>query len=203
MLGSAVPPEAPWRVGPRALLVPVKAFAEAKGRLAPALSPNDRAALARRLASGVVAAAGSLPVAVVCDDQDVAAWARHLGALVIWEPGQGLNRAVEAGVAHLTRAGVQQVVVAAGDLARVSDLSWVADFAGFTIVPDRRHDGTNVIGVPTSSNFSFAYGPGSYRRHLAAARRSGAPVRVVHGSELAWDVDVPEDLVSITDVPRS
>jgi len=83
--------------------VPVKAFTEAKRRLAPALPPHERATLARSMADNVVAAAGALPVAVVCDDKDVAVWARQRGALVIWEPERGLNRAVEAGVTRLAR----------------------------------------------------------------------------------------------------
>ncbi len=56
------------RLGHEAVLVPVKAFGQAKLRLAPALSPPERAALAREMATRVVRSAGRLPVAVVCDD---------------------------------------------------------------------------------------------------------------------------------------
>jgi 2-phospho-L-lactate guanylyltransferase len=176
------------------VLVPVKAFAEAKLRLAPALSPGGRAELARSMAERVLRSTGSLPAAVVCDDREVAAWARDLGALVIWEPGRGLNGAVAAGVALLAGAGVHQVVVAAGDLPLAEDLGWVTGFEGITIVPDRRHDGTNVIGVPTAKPFGFSYGPGSFSRHLAEARSLDVPIRVVYASPLAWDVDLPADL---------
>ena len=86
-------------LGPLAVLLPVKSFADAKLRLAPALDASARRDLARSMASHVVACAGTLPVAVVCDDTEVAAWARDSGALVVWEPERGLNRAVEAGVA--------------------------------------------------------------------------------------------------------
>jgi 2-phospho-L-lactate guanylyltransferase len=58
------------------VLVPVKAFAEAKLRLAPALPPLARAELAKAMATAVLDAARPLPTAVVCDDLDVAAWAR-------------------------------------------------------------------------------------------------------------------------------
>ncbi len=54
-----------------AVLVPVKAFTEAKQRLATVLSAADRIRLARWLADGVVASLGSTPVFVVCDDPDV------------------------------------------------------------------------------------------------------------------------------------
>ena len=180
------------------MLVPVKRFADAKGRLAPALSPSGRAALARSMAERVVHSAGALPVAVVCDDNGVASWARRLGALVVWEPGRGLNAAVDEGVRLLGQAGVRTVIVAAGDLPLAVDLVWITRFAGVTIVPDRRHDGTNVIAVPAGAGFCFSYGPGSFARHLDAARRLGVAVRVVNAPGLAWDVDLPGDLIAVT-----
>jgi 2-phospho-L-lactate guanylyltransferase len=188
------PPPGALNIGPEAVLVPVKAFAEAKRRLAPALPPAERASLARSMAERVVAAAGTLPVAVVCDDNDVAVWARQRGALVIWEPERGLNRAVEAGVSRLGAAGAVRVTVAHSDLPLAADLTWVGRFAGVTLVPDRHHDGTNVACVPTAVGFRFSYGPGSFVRHEHEARRLGLPLRVVDEPLLAWDVDQPADL---------
>jgi 2-phospho-L-lactate guanylyltransferase len=184
-------------LGHDAVLVPVKAFRHAKLRLAPALSDPERAALAKKMAARVIASAAGLPVAVVCDDPEVAGWARHLGALVIWEPGRGLNGAVQEGVARLGAAGAGMVIVAASDLPLATDLRWVAQFPGVTIVPDRRRDGTNVIAVPTDAGFAFSYGPGSFARHLDEATRIRRPIRVVTSSALAWDVDVPDDLVAL------
>ncbi len=97
---------------------PIKAFHEAKGRLDHALTASERADLARSMAAQVVEAAAPLPVAVVCDDNEVADWARVRGALVVWEPGRGLNGAVEAGVEHLRDAGVAHVTVSHADLPR-------------------------------------------------------------------------------------
>ena len=57
------------------VLVPIKSFRNAKVRLAGALPPSERTALAKRMAGRVLAAAGPLPVSVVCDDVDVAAFA--------------------------------------------------------------------------------------------------------------------------------
>jgi 2-phospho-L-lactate guanylyltransferase len=184
-------------LGRVAVLVPVKAFAEAKVRLAAALGPAERAALARSMAAQVVAAARHLPVAVVCDDRGVAEWARARGVLVVWEPGRGLNGAVEAGVDQLARLGVEQVIVAHADLPLATDVTWVARFAGVTLVPDRANDGTNVACVPALAGFRFAYGPGSFARHRAEARRLGLPLRVVREASLGWDVDVPADLRSL------
>jgi len=181
-------------LGPLAVLLPVKAFADAKLRLAPALAPDARRALARSMATHVLGCAGTLPVAVVCDDTEVATWARDHGALVVWEPERGLNRAVEAGVARLASEGARRVIVAHADLFFARSLDWVGAFAGVTLVPDNRDDGTNVVCVPAVCGFTFSYGPGSFSRHGAEAHRLGRPLRVVREPLLGRDVDLPSDL---------
>ena len=62
------------------VLVPVKAFGRAKVRLADVLDGPARAALAREMADRVLTAAAPFPAAVVCDDDEVAAWAEGRGA---------------------------------------------------------------------------------------------------------------------------
>jgi 2-phospho-L-lactate guanylyltransferase len=189
----------PATFGPVAVLVPVKAFAEAKVRLAPALRAPERAALAEAMASRVLTAARGLPVAVVCDDRAVADWARARHALVVWEPGRGLNGAVEAGVTLLSQSGVERVVVAHADLPLAEGLDALADSMGdgVILVPDRREDGTNVVCIPTGAGFRFSYGPGSFARHCAEAHRLGLDVRFVHDDRLAYDVDLPADLAEL------
>lgn len=178
-----------------AVVVPVKAFSVAKQRLAPVLDPLGRAALARRLAAVVVEAARPLPVLVVCDDDEVAAWAGGVGAEVVWSPGRGLDRAVADGVAHAATAGAGRAIVAHADLPLAQDLPALLRVAAdVVLVPDRRRDGTNVAVVPSSARFSFSYGTGSFDRHLAEGRRLGLSVEVREDATLAWDVDVPDDL---------
>ncbi len=197
MAELAVPLGRSLGLGPRAVLVPVKSFAEAKHRLHVALNDVERAALARATADRVLAAARPLPVVVVCDDTDVAGWARSRGALVVWEPGRGLNGAVEAGVERLRSDGVAQVTVAHSDLPRAVDLPLVGEHQGITLVPDRYGNGTNVIALPTDSGFQFSYGPGSFARHRAEAERIGLPARVLDRPDLAWDIDEPADVVPV------
>jgi 2-phospho-L-lactate/phosphoenolpyruvate guanylyltransferase len=181
--------------------VPVKAFGVAKVRLAPALDAAGRAALARSMATRVVAACGEagLPVVVACDDDVVSAWASSMGASVAWTPGLGLNGAVQQAFASVAADGFELVVVAHGDLPHAAGLDRVVDGGDgvVTVVPDRHDDGTNVMVVPASaSSFTFAYGPGSFGRHVAEAERIGLPVRVLRLPELQWDVDTPDDLPS-------
>ena len=131
---------------------------------------------------------------MVCDDDEVASWALDAGAGVLWKPGRGLNGAVSEGVDDLAAAEVDTVVVAHADLPHARTLAGLAQTPGVTLVPDRHDDGTNVAVVPSRAGFTFAYGPGSFARHAAEARRLDLPLRVVHDPRLAWDVDRPEDL---------
>lgn len=181
-----------------AVVVPVKAFHAAKLRLAPALDPAARAALAREMAEKVLAAAAPLPVTVVCEDPDVAAWATAQGVTVEWTPGLGLDGAVQAGVAAVETTDADRVLVAHADLPLARSLADLAPPTTgplpVTLVPDRRSDGTNVIVIPAGCGFRFAYGPGSFARHQDEATRLGLSLRVVRDPRLGWDVDVPGDL---------
>ncbi|MGV3759896.1 MAG: hypothetical protein ACO1PW_10205, partial [Actinomycetota bacterium] len=139
-------------------------------------------------------ASGGLPVVVVCDDEEVRAWAEREGAEALWTPGLGLNGAVEAGVDHLRRRGVERAVIAHADLPFATDLRWVADSELVTLVPDRHRDGTNVACVPTGAGFRFAYGAGRFAAHRAEAARLGLTARLVPDVRLGWDVDLADDL---------
>ncbi|MCU1493099.1 MAG: hypothetical protein JWO62_863 [Acidimicrobiaceae bacterium] len=145
----------------------------------------------------MLAAAGDLPVYVACDDRTVASWAAAHGANVLWTPGLGLSGAVASGVASLAERGFDLAVVSHADLPLVTSLAGIGDEGEVTLAPDRRLDGTNVACVPTSAGFQFAYGPGSFTRHVAEARRLALTVRVVYDWRLASDLDVPDDLVLV------
>jgi 2-phospho-L-lactate guanylyltransferase len=185
------------RLGPQVVLIPVKAFRDAKRRLETTLDDGQRRELVRSMATHVVSACRPLPVAVVCDDEEVAQWAADVGATVMWEPGRGLNAAVRSGVSRLHEAGTLWVTVAHGDLPRASGLGDLEPFDGVTLVPDRRDDGTNVLRLPAATQFRFSYGPGSFRAHLAEARRLGLAVRVLRNPDLAYDVDWPTDVAEL------
>jgi 2-phospho-L-lactate/phosphoenolpyruvate guanylyltransferase len=131
-----------------AVLVPVKRFSAAKGRLRGVLGDSDRARLAEWMASGVLDVVAEIPTFVACDDEHVAAWASRMGAKVIWGAGLGLNGAVDDGVDHIAANGFDHVLVSHADLALPGALLEVAHEGCITLVPDRRHDGTNVMSFP-------------------------------------------------------
>ncbi len=196
-----------------AVLIPIKAFAQAKLRLAGVLSTGERRRLATRMAAEVIRAAGALPVHVVCDDEEVAEWARTQGAEVVWAPGLGLNGAVDHGVAVLAAAGISRVIVSHADLPLAADLTSLLDIRptepdshsidAVTLVPDRRRDGTNVAVVPAAAGFHFSYGQGSFRSHCEEAARLGLRVRVTEPAELTLDIDLPSDLALLPSTWRT
>lgn len=177
-----------------AVLIPVKAFGQAKGRLTPALTPTDRAALAQRMATHVVTAQGTTPVAIACDDEGVAAWARSLNARVIWCPGTDLNGAIDAGYQELGATGHTSIAIAHSDLPRAPALAPLLTWSGVTIVPDRHRAGTNVMVLPPGLDMRFGYGTNSYPHHVTEAVRHRRGLRIVHDQDLGWDVDYPDDL---------
>lgn len=178
-----------------AVVVPIKSFGAAKSRLSGVLSDANRRALAERCAEVVLDACRPLPVFVVCDDPEVASWARGRGARVVSPDQPGLNEAVSTGRSTARRHGFERVLVVHGDLPHAEPLLPLAHEAGdVVIVPDRRSDGTNALLVPSTNDFVFHYGPGSFDAHLAEARRCGLSVRVVSRADLALDVDTIDDL---------
>jgi 2-phospho-L-lactate guanylyltransferase len=181
------------------VVLPIRAFALGKARLAAALDPGDRAVLGRRWADTVADAAGALPVVVVSSDPEVVAWATARGLQVVADPGS-LDGAAADGSAALHAFGCVRAVVAHADLPRARSLAALARDATrpiVALVPCHRDDGTTVLSVPLPLDFEFAYGPGSFRRHVAQARARGLGVRVVRDPDLAFDVDVPDDLLAL------
>jgi 2-phospho-L-lactate/phosphoenolpyruvate guanylyltransferase len=178
-------------------LVPVKALADAKGRLAPFLSAIERRLLALAMFEDVVATLQAVPglerPAVVSPDREVWRRAEAIGCRAVPETGGGgLNAALLAAAEGLR--GRDGVLVVAADLPLASPgaLARVLAAAGpapVVVVPSRDGAGTNVLAWRDAASFRPAFGPGSAARHLAAP---GA-VRLDEPG-LALDVDTAEDL---------
>ena len=179
--------------------LPLKPFAAAKGRLDGLLGPEARSSLARATAERVAAACreASAHTAVVTGDPGVARWAERLGLEVIAElAGGGLNGAAAAAAAEAGRRGLAWCIVHADlPLLTPAGVAAVAGAAGpgrAALAPSR-DGGTNLFAA--ASPLEFAYGPGSFTRHLAAAGHLQVRVVVTVGTSL--DLDTPEDLLLV------
>jgi 2-phospho-L-lactate/phosphoenolpyruvate guanylyltransferase len=180
------------------VVVPLRSFRGGKSRLAPRLDADGRAALARTLADRVAAVAVPLPTVVVSSDPDVVTWAHERQLDVIADPGS-LDGAARAGSEHLAALGLDRVVIAHADLALVTTLAdLVAPGAAATavVVPCRRHDGTPLLSLPAAVavTFPYAYGPGSFARHVAHAQELELTIVVPDDPALRHDIDDADDL---------
>lgn len=193
-------------------VVPMKALAEAKRRLAPAHPPAMRRALAVAMFEDVLAALngahGLDGILVATPDPDIAAMARAGGADVIDEDARaGLNAAVAAAGRHLARDGRRAMLVLPGDVpaTRPEEIDALVaahrDGHDAVIVPAHDGLGTNALLVAPPDAITFAYGAGSFAAHLAVARRAGLSPLVLRLAGIGLDCDTPEDLARFTRLP--
>jgi 2-phospho-L-lactate guanylyltransferase len=181
-------------------LVPVKALAEAKGRLAPAVGPLQRRLLAIAMFEDVVAALQAVPAlavpVVVSPDREVWRRADAMGCRVVEEPaGAGdLNGALTAAAQGLANGSPLLVVAADLPLASAAGLERVlaAARAPVAVVTSADGGGTNVLAWRDPASFAPSFGPDSAARHLAVP---GA-VRVEEPG-LSLDVDTLADLEAV------
>lgn len=188
-------------------LIPVKRFALAKRRLAPQLSPTERAALAKamlRHVLGVLAGCRGLAgILIVTSDPDAMALARAFGAHVLPDAVEsGTNAAVRAGMAALERAGKGGVIVVPGDVPGITraEMDAVVDAlasAPVVLVPATRDGGTNLLAACPPALMAPSFGPSSFARHLETARAAGREPRVLHLPGLGHDIDVNADLAAL------
>jgi len=182
-------------------IIPLKGFDQAKGRLD--LPGSLRSSLAQAVAGHVIAACGDggLKPLVVTGSEGLREWAAARGAGSLVEPpGGGLNAAAERGVTAAQRLEVPWLVVH-GDLPLLdaSDLHpLLAPLShDAVVIAPSRDGGTNLLG--SSGQFPFAYGPGSFHRHLAAA--AGRDLHVVVSPGTALEIDTLPDLRAATLLP--
>ena len=198
------------RVAPRILtgvsdvrcLIPVKRFTLAKRRLAGLLDDDQRVALAQWLAGRVVAAAGTLPVFVACEDEAVAAWADTVGAAGAVDARTRTQRRRRVEQDDDLRQGLRP----SGDRPQRSAAGgrprrrWPSSGRS-RLVPDRRgsgHQRARPARRGARSPSATALGrstPTCPRRWRSpASRPPGLRVEVRRDPRLALDVDTPDDL---------
>lgn len=177
------------------VLIPIRSF-DGMTRLSHRLDPDDRTRLARDLASRTTRTAldADTRVFVVSADASVQRWATASGVDVITErTSQGLDAAATAATEE---AGDDSWLVIHADLPviNVDDIRAAVDAVerGYVLAPS--HDGgTSLIGG-RGPGFPFRYGPGSFRRHLAAI---DGVATILTRPGLALDLDNPWDLSAL------
>ena len=182
------------------LAVPVKPLHLAKSRLSPLLDARERAELTLAMAEDVIVACRvqeGWETLVVSRDSDVAALAASLGARSLRESGRNLTgamREVEAA------AGEDSLAVVLADLPIVSAeaLAVALAPAGQVVAVRASSDGgTNVLVRRPASVIPSRFGTESFAKHAWAARRVRADFQGVDRPELAFDLDLPSDVLRL------
>lgn len=178
-------------------VIPARPSGEGKTRLAGVLGAEERQALARAMLAHVVEAVKTASnVDTICI---IGAGEGH-DVRLLADPGQGLNPALAEAIGQAGAAGASRAVLVHGDLPQLTsrdvELLAAARKGSLAIAPDRHGTGTNALSLPlpAASGFAFAFGPDSFRRHLAEAERLGLPVETIRSPGLAHDIDEPDDL---------
>jgi 2-phospho-L-lactate guanylyltransferase len=182
--------------------VPAKPFVEAKSRLSPTLSVEERSAVARGLLQRTLGVLMEVPgldrVAVVSRDREALLVALELGAEAIVEQGDGLNPALSYAADRAIEAGATRILVLHTDLPMlqkedVEALLEAGETAEVVIAHDRHQAGTNALLSPPGA-IPYAFGQNSFHAHLGLARAAGFEPAIVARPGLAFDVDYPGDL---------
>lgn len=195
-----------------AAVIPVKNFNEAKQRLQPVLSNQERRQLARVMFEdvlGVLTQCRQLEgVYVLTADPDAAQLAAELGAHTLADPLRGgLSGAVAAAAQTLKRQGVDGMMVVPADVPGISMdtvnrlLQAHARPRAVTLVAAARDGGTNALLCSPPDVIPNCFGHNSFRAHCHLATSSGIEPRVLSLPGLHYDIDHSLDLLSFVSSP--
>jgi 2-phospho-L-lactate guanylyltransferase len=186
-------------------VVPVKDTGSAKQRLAPAMAPELRQALAMAMLEDVLAALAEAPGLagrlLVTTDAAASALAARYGFMALSEgAANGHTGAVTAAARRLAADGRAGMLTVPGDIPLVTATEINALIAAhlpapsFTIAPSHDEQGSNAILMSPPDAVPLRFGDDSFFPHLAGARARGIAPTVLHLPGIALDIDNPADL---------
>ena len=199
-------------------IVPVKALAEAKSRLAAVLTPLARRRLVLAMLDDVLAALAATSLVtrtlVVTPDPSVADAARARGAEIIRETGpSNLNAALRYALHHGPCVTGTRCLILPADIPLVTPdeiarlLQPEATGTGAAsprtvIAPSHDGGGTNALVLTDHDLMGPSFGADSFRRHLELAEGLHLDPRVVRLPGLGFDIDTPADLRRLSQIER-
>ena len=186
------------------ILIPVKNLSSAKQRLASMFDQPARTELAQAMLHDVVAAVAAWqrrpPCALVTSDPFATDLAGKFTFEIIPDPANpGETGAIEMATRLCVERGTEYTLVIPADipLIQASELDQIlahAPEAGSVLVPAADGRGTNAAFRRPADLFPLRFGNDSFKPHLAAAKATGKPCKVLQLPGIALDVDIPSDL---------
>jgi 2-phospho-L-lactate guanylyltransferase len=192
----------------KAVLIPVKSFAQSKTRLSPRFSAEARAALAAALCADFFAmiadVTGTDRVFVASRESQALERARGYGWETIAETEQiSESHSVDAasricaaqGVSALLRIPMDLPLATADDIDAL--LSKAEASPSAVLIPSWDGTGTNALLRSPPTLFPSHFGPNSFALHLEEAKAHSAQVKVLRNPRIERDVDEWQDLDAI------
>lgn len=184
-------------------IIPVKPLADGKTRLQDNLSQQARRKLNEKLFDHVlnvtITSVGAERTIVVSQDASVLEKTAKRGAVAVQENSNlGLNGALNLAASHAVDQGADALLILPVDLPLltpddIAALKQKLVDGNIVIAPDEASSGTNALLISPPRILAFAFGTGSFKMHIAAARRAGIEPIVIRRESLAFDVDTPAD----------
>ena len=184
-------------------IVPIKAFASAKKRLASALEDSSRRELVRAMARDVIEAlegvSGLSGILVVTADEEVRGFARDLGVECWDDPADGdLTKSLEAAAEHLASTlSADTMIILPADVPLVSSallFPVLSRHESLTLASDDEGEGTNLLIASPPNLIRFCYDGHGFHVHLQRGQALGIKPHIVSDPRIQLDIDTPRDL---------
>jgi len=184
-------------------LIPVKMLSEAKSRLSPYLTAQQRAELVLDMLHHVIdtlrESEALAAISVVSPDTSVLQQAQRWGAHALQEEVCGHNPALTAAARRELIMGATALLTISADLPllRTSDIQHMIEQSrryAIVLAPSHDGNGTNGLLVRPPLVLPYVFGPGSLHRYLAEARQRHLSSTLYNNTHTSLDIDTIEDL---------
>jgi 2-phospho-L-lactate guanylyltransferase len=185
------------------VIVPVKKLSEAKSRLSPLLSENERKQFCLEMLEDVLTAIrttkGIFKTIVMSKDPQILQVAKNFHIFPFKESRSGLNQAISEAINWCISLNAKTTLILPADIPLVSseDVSKILAFgrtSSMVISPSRWGNGTNALLLNPPRAVPAFYGRDSFQRYIEEASKRGIPFHVYRSPRIAFDVDTTEDL---------
>ncbi|HYX79177.1 MAG TPA: 2-phospho-L-lactate guanylyltransferase [Actinomycetota bacterium] len=187
----------------KVVAIPVKSLERAKSRLSPVLSRLERGALTLAMLEDLLDQTLAIPgwdTWVISPDEVVLEISSRRGARPVAEEKPSLSGAVRQVESLAMEREVSSFAILPGDLPLVSAprlTEALRTLGPVVLAPTRDGSGTSLLLRRPPRAIPSRFGADSFRRHRALAEERGLPVAVVQVSELSFDLDLPDDILTL------
>jgi 2-phospho-L-lactate/phosphoenolpyruvate guanylyltransferase len=194
-----------------ASIVPVKALAVSKKRLATILSPKERADLTLSMLEDVLNTVRIAEIAltvVISPDPIVERIAKKTNSTFLYEKQIGLNNALDQATKWLSKKGLNSILILPSDIPLISpeDITGILGLATeekSVVLSSSRNGGTNALFKKPANLVPTFFGPNSFNRHVKESLIRNVKPKIYESTRIGLDIDSSEDLKDFFSTPSN